>query len=902
MKAEKRNIYEYFGIKLSPRKWLIEDRDFGLDYQHVQETLFSLGNGFIGSRGVFEELPERALPGTFISGVYDRSGAQVEELVNLPNPINFFLLSEGEKIDMFLMRPIKHVRFLDMNKGLLARNSVFKDGKKRKFIYRSLRFFSLDNPHIGAMKVSVTLLNGTSDMTSLDFLNEAENTGGLMYGTRKHYRLKEFLSRENEHYRAYQTHTTRTWIAYADQFEVEIKGKKTVLEDRVFNFRINEGETVTFTKIFSVLSSLETSKKRLRKETLGNLEKAVKTGFNGLIEAHLEKWKEKWRQADIAVEGDSSSEKALRFNIYHLLIAHTKYNLLGSIGARALTGQGYRGHVFWDSEIFMLPFYLYNFPELARKMLIYRYERMDEARKIARHKGYNGVLFPWESGSSGNDVTPRYAKDVNGSYAEINTMDYEHHISADVAFGVYDYLRATGDYNFQLDYGAEIVFETARFWASRAVSGKGGKYEINEVIGPDEFHIKVNNNAFTNLMAAWNMEYASYLFYELQKNSPDKLKEITGKIDINKEETDRWINISRNIFVPISKSGIIEEFEGYFNKKERKIKTYSRNFMPEAPKLKSYADYDQYKFVKQADTLLLMYLLPERFSRREILRNYTYYIARTLHQSSLSHSTHALLAAKLCDRPRAYAFFRFAANVDLKNLHKNSDGGMHMASAGGVWQAAIKGFAGIGFDRNAIRIEPRLPGNWKKMKFKLVWKNNVMGFTVTHNSVTARLINSDKDSEVFLESFDKKYILSKGKSDKVRIIVKEEHMKKVGDVMEKEKIAAVRENTPIKNISRIMTEDETASVAVVGKENDYLGVVFERDVLKAFEEGGYGRLKAADLMRETAPVLKESDSIEEAVKKFEDIPQESLPVLKNKKLVGVLERRKVLAVCIGEYY
>lgn len=895
---------KFFGVELSPEDWLIEEVDFGLDEQHIQESLFTLGNGFIGSRGVLEELPERAMPGTFIAGVYDKSGAQVEEIVNLPTPIHFIIAAEGEKLDMRFMKFLHHRRYLDMQKGILVRKTLFEDGKKRRFLYRSLRFFSMNNPHIAYMKISLTLLNGSAELTALDILDDSvTNTGGLIYGSRRHIRLMEADIQKHINYYAYKTHTSKIWIAYADRLSVNKKGAFKVLNDRVYNFKMKAGETVTFTKALAITTSLQYHATEIKRQTLRLLKDAVSLGFDKNLKNHIDQWMMRWDHANVTIKGDELCDKALRFNVYHLIIAVYKGSFPMSVGARALTGQGYRGHIFWDSEIFMLPFYIYTDPEIAKNMILYRYRRLNEAKKNAKKRGYEGALFPWESGYRGDDVTPPYSKDTDGQVIEMDTMDFEQHISADTSYGVYNYYRATDDMDFMAMYGAEMIFEIARFWESRVSYNKTRKkYEIRAVTGPDEFHNHVDNNAYTNIMAAWNLEYACTLYRELKKNRPRSFGRLHNILRINGKEAEKWNNIGRLIYVPRSKKGrLIEQFEGYFKKKDGEIKDYNNFFIPEAPSHISYDDFGKLKFIKQADALLLFYLLPGRFTHDERIRNYKYYIEKTLHQSSLSPSTHALLAAEFNDPFRAYALFLFSLQLDLKNLHHNSDGGIHTANNGGIWQAAVFGFAGLKLEDETVRIDPCLPQHWSYVQFNIFWKHHFLKFKISNKSVTVTNYPvSPEHKSISVDFQGRNYKVEPFKTVVAVQKNKEAHMKCIKDIMNKEKFATVNKNLPANRISHLLIEKDISGVPVVDDKDELIGFVSKENILKVTEDENFPQLRAEDIMIQDVAYVKEDDHIEIAIRVFTEFPYHVLPVLRDKIVVGLITRNEILSTFIGE--
>jgi kojibiose phosphorylase len=555
----------------------------------------------------------------------------------------------------------------------------------------------------------------------------------------------------------------------------------------------------------------------------------------------------------------------------------------------------------------MLPFYLFTDTSMARNMILYRYERLEKAIANAKARGYEGALFPWESGSAGDEVTPRYAKDIDGSVIEMDTIDYEHHISAAVAYSVYNYYRVTKDNDFMTECGAKIIFSTARFWASRVTYNKRKKrYEILDVIGPDEFHVKVKNNAYTNLMASWNLEYAYKLYNAFRKKKDPVFGRLVKNMSLRREEIERWKEIVESIYILRATDGVVEQFERYFRKKDIPVKSYNEFFMPEAPQHLSYRDFNKTQFVKQADTLMLFYLLPELFSHENKIKNYGYYIKRTLHQSSLSHSVHSLLAAQLGDRLRAYALYLFAAQVDLKNLHNNTDGGMHMANAGGVWQAAIFGFAGITLKERAIAVDPRLPGHWNSMSFDLFWEGRLLRFAISKRRVMITYLMPGPDSgpvQVYISG--KPYSIELSGRIDIKMDKKEDAMappKRVKEILKPGQLIFVNENDSVKEVTRLLRERNVSSVPVVTGDKKLCGIISKQDIVNATEREDLSQLKARDIMTRSVEYLKSCDHLEIALRLFTERSFQVLPVVQDKKLIGCVTRKEILSACGNEYY
>jgi kojibiose phosphorylase len=711
---------------LSNEDWLIRENGWDKNQQTVREAQFSLGNGYICSRGVLEEIPYDATPGTFLAGVYDKTGAQITELVNLPNPVDFKIIVQGEKLDVVAMDVLKHERVLDMGRGILARNTIFQNAHKQRFKYQSIRFFSMEDVHIGAMRIAFTPLDVSVNITVQNIIDTSiTNRGFLTEGRKKHYQLMKVSRTKDVNYLLIRTFESKISIGYADYLQVYEGKKEFTTKEKTFHLRADKGQTIYFTEIFSIYSTRDVLLKDLKQQTIKALNRSVKINFDGLLKEHIQAWQNKWRISDIIVKPNREIQKAVRFNIYHLLIAGNDKAQDTSIGAKALTGEGYRGHIFWDAEIFILPFFMYTNPVVARNMLMYRYNRLDVSRKEARSNGYRGAQFAWESADTGEEVTPSWHKLSDGSIIKISTGHSEDHIVCDVAYGVDHYCNVTGDVEFMENYGLEIIFETARFWASRVqLNKRRNRYEIRHVIGPDEFREDVNNNAFTNMMARWNLLRAVELHKAFRKKHPHILKKLSKKIKLKESECKQWRQIGRRMFIPKSKKkNLIEECEGYFKKKDIKITSYDKNGIPILSKTISERKMAETQFVKQADVVMLLYLLSNTFTEQQKKRNYFYYIKRTLHKSSLSPSINAIIAAEVGDLERAFRLFLTALFTDLKNIYNNTDDGIHAASLGGVWQVLVKGFGGMRIKRNILTFNPSLPKQISLIRFSIKWRD-----------------------------------------------------------------------------------------------------------------------------------------------------------------------------------
>ncbi|MCK5083454.1 MAG: glycoside hydrolase family 65 protein [Candidatus Omnitrophica bacterium] len=757
---------DYYAKYKNRDLWCIKADAFDTGIQNIRETQFALGNGYLGVRGILEEIPIGTWAGTYIAGVYDRFTSQVAELVNFPNPFFFKFTVKGEKVGAVAMDVLDHQMILNMQDGLLTRRTVYSDSKKRRYDYQSIRFVSMHDKNIGVMQVTLTPLDDSAEVEIQSGLDTtAHNKGTITEGNKRHFNIKELDQEKNASYLLLRTLEKRHQVIYRTGLYYVIGKKRVYAQDNILKLKLKKRQPIVLTKVFYIGTCGEKKEdlKRLQRSSRVKFNKAFRGRMDSLLKSHREEWRKLWDVADVIIAGTADIQKNLRFNIFHMLICGHVDKGFSSIGARTLSGEGYRGHVFWDAEIFMLPFYAYAMPKVAKNMLMYRYFRMDQARDIAKKQGYKGTMYPWESAGTGEEETPTWAKDLDGKIIRIKTNELEHHITADIAFACCHYFEITDDEEFMMDYGYEMVFEAARFWASRVQRNRQGKYEIRDVIGPDEFHEHVNNNAFTNVMAKWNLSVAHKFYQALKKTKPKLYTELRGKIGLTDKEVNVWKRIvPKIVFKYRKKDYVIEEFDGYFQRKHINIVDLDENGIPMLPKGVKVKDYNKTQFVKQADVLMLLYLLADFFPKNAKKNNYHFYAPRTLHKSSLSPAIHAIMALESGLLNQAYQFFNVALRADISNLHGNSHEGIHAASLGGVWQSVINGFAGVKIEGHTLSFDPRMPTTWQYIQFSLLWKGSMLRVVVNNNEAHIK-IESKQKKKIKMKVFGKNHLLVPGK-------------------------------------------------------------------------------------------------------------------------------------------
>jgi trehalose/maltose hydrolase-like predicted phosphorylase len=448
------------------------------------------------------------------------------------------------------------------------------------------------------------------------------------------------------------------------------------------------------------------------------LEGAEQAGFERLLREQREAWAERWGAADVVVEGDAELQRAVRFALFHLMASVGDRGEAG-VGARGLSGPAYSGHVFWDSDVFVLPFLAATHPQSARAMLEYRVRRLPAAREAAQELGRSGVRFAWESAATGEDVTPASARLATGELVRIRTGELEEHIVGDVAWAAACYLDWTGDAAFAAGPGRQLFVETARYWASRVRYGANGRAHIYGVIGPDEYHEPVDDNAFTNVLARWNLRRAAALE------------------GIDARERSTWLGIAEALVDGYDRaSGIYEQFAGFFELEPLVIEEIAPRRPIAADMLLGAERTAGAQVLKQADVLMLHHLLPDQAAPGSLVPNLDFYEPRTAHGSSLSPPIHASLLARAGRYRSALEALRIAARLDLDDLTGTTAGGLHLATMGGLWQALAFGFAGIRPCGERLLVDPRLPTEWHALELALCFRGQPLRLRIDRGGVT----------------------------------------------------------------------------------------------------------------------------------------------------------------------
>lgn len=696
----------------------VEEKQFDLEYINKYASQMTIGNGFFGIRGSQEEDYRNQVRGMFAAGVYNRPlGAESAELVNLPDVIRWEIKIDGEHFSLETMKVLAYERALDLEMGELKRYALIETAQGKKVEVITCRVADQNNLHQAALKVVIKPLTEDCQVDVKTGIDGQQTNFGTQQLVEKELRVfgDDLISA------SYQTTESKIDIGIAAKFNkagvFQAKNRRITAS---FSEKIRKNTSFTLEKIIVLSTSLQQTDPF--KKSIAQAQKSV--SYTEILEQSMSYWTDFWHQHRITIQGDSSFDQlAMDFAAYHLQIMTPRNDPSVSVGAKGLTGEGYKGHVFWDTEIFILPFFLYQFPEVAKNLLLYRYDRLEGARQKARDYHYQGALFPWESAHTGQEETPKFAalNIKTETRQEVASAAAEHHISADLAYAVQEYVQATEDQSFLETKGKTLIHETAAFWLSRAVK-VDDHLEIHRVIGPDEYTEYIDNNAYTNYLAHYNVALA----VKYQAGDPLFLKECQNFLD--------------KLYLPVpNKEQLIPQDDTYLSKPVIDLTTYKERPGSQSILL-DYArsEVNELQVSKQADLVMLLYLLPEYFSQPIVSKNLHYYENKTIHDSSLSKAIHAIEACRIQEMEWAYHLFQEACLIDLGPDPHSSDDGIHAASLGALWLAVIFGFSGITVTNGTLSISPRLPSAWEKISFPFIWKNHRLLFVLTKKQIVIK--------------------------------------------------------------------------------------------------------------------------------------------------------------------
>ncbi len=722
--------------------WSIRQDGFVAEDVAKNGSKFIIGNGRLGVRGTLEEFGAPELVACTLAGLYDQVGDLWREPVNAPSPFTVRVLVDGQPLSALSTEIANHCQQLDLSRSVHHRETTFLLGDGDTVSVRSERFLSLSDTHVGAMRFSVSSSKARHIVieTSIDGqvwdINGPHLTAFASQGDRE----VDVLAARTHELDVPVCVAALTRSSGLDNAEISFEDNRVI---RRLSLEAEAGVEYSIERYVAFFTGRDGAGDPLPAATEAACAASLE-GWDALLEDSGREWQNRWASADVTIEGDEEAQLALRYSIYHLLIIAPESDRQ-SIPARGLSGQVYKGGIFWDTEMFMLPFFDHTLPELARNLIRYRYHTLDGARRKAAEYGFRGAFYAWESQETGDDACSHFnVTDVHtGRPMRTHFRDKQVHISGDVAFAIWRHYRQTGDLSVLVDGGAEVILECARFFVSYAwFKAEKDRYEVLDVVGPDEYHERVDNNAFTSAMVAATLRIALDTVDLLSRERPAVVEELIGRLDFL---TDlgriRDMDAKLHRPEPDPVTGVIEQFTGYHKLEDSTPDELKKRMLhPTEYWGGGHGLATTTKVIKQADVVLMLHLFSGEYSEDIKRANWDYYEPRTEHGSSLSPCVYALLAAELGRTEWAYKYFLRTATIDLTGKSKQYIGplyigGTHPAANGGAWMAAVLGFGGLRLLDGRMTLTPHLPEKWTRLAFRFAWSGRWFTASITPDSV-----------------------------------------------------------------------------------------------------------------------------------------------------------------------
>lgn len=727
-------------------EWEIIEKNFDIKNGRVSESIFSLGNEYMGVRGYFDEgYGGDRLIGSYLNGVIEKGDAvqpnhykgMVRKVTYMVNTVDWLytrISIDGEILDLYKSKFSKFIRKLDMKNGELIREFIWETstGKLIKITFK--RFLSIVSPKVGCQQIIFKALNFSGKLqvrSGLDFspIHEAQDRNlwicplsgkeGTTYGI-----LGKTQNSGHKILSAFQLH------------RIPEKDMKLFEEEKIigleFEFELKKDIDRGFEKIV-VNHSDKNEEKSIDKVWHEGIQKAkdlCSNSYNNIFEEHSFQWNKIWKNSDITIDGDPYNQQGIRYCIYQLHQTYHGTSPLLNIGAKGLTGEAYSGNAFWDTEVYCLPFYIFNNPRAAKNLIEFRYNTLSNAIERARSLDCEGAFYPIAT-NDGTECCSLW------QHASLQLQ-----ASTAVAYAIWNYDKHIMDKEFLYSKGIEMLLQISRMLASRGQYGqKIGKYGFYAVMGPDEFQMMVNNNFYTNMMGKKTLEYTLDIIEEMKSSAPELLISITDKMKITEVELNDWRFKAENMYIPQDKvSGIYEQHEGYFNLPHIDVDSIPVEEFP----LYNNWSYDRiYRndMIKQPDVLMYMFMYNQEFSMETKRVNYEYYEPRCIHESSLSPSIHSIFASDLGRYDEAYDFFKFATRMDLDNYNRNTEEGLHITSIAAAWMNIVYGFGGMRSDGEILSFSPTIPDGWNSFSFKILNGKSLLNIKVDKENVIIEKIN-----------------------------------------------------------------------------------------------------------------------------------------------------------------
>lgn len=748
--------------------WNIIEEQYDPQQQEISESVFSIGNGYMGQRANFEEAYSGpSLQGSYMAGVYYPDKTRVgwwkngypeyfAKVLNSTNWIGIGISVNGTELDLAACQVKSFRRVLNMKEGTLSRSFTAALPNGKKIRVEAVRFVSLARHEIGAIRYAVTPLNFSGTLTVTPYLDGDVQNKDSNYDEKFWVEVHKEVTADNAALTV-RTKKLDFHVTSVMTFEIHQNGAKLALEpeqieqEKYAGYRVQveakqDEETVIYKYVANV-TSRDYGYAQLLDAGRSALQGATAAGFEQLYEEQVQAWAAKWRESDIVIEGDVAAQQAIRFNIFQLNQTYTGEDDRLNIGPKGFTGEKYGGSTYWDTEAYCLPFYLSTADAtIARNLLIYRHKHLEKARENARKLGFaKGALYPM--------VT------MNGEecHNEWEITFEEIHRNGAIAYAIYNYVNYTGDDSYLAQYGVEVLVEISRFWEERVnyVPAKD-QYMILGVTGPNEYENNVNNNWYTNRIACWTMEYTLQVLSDLQASDPAHYEELVAKLALAPEETAKWGDILAKMYYPVdAERGIFLQQDGFLDKDLTPVKDLAPSNLP----LNQNWSWDRIlrsAYIKQADVLQGLFFLGDRYDLDTKKRNFDFYEPLTVHESSLSPCVHSIIACELGYREKAYEMYLRTSRLDLDNYNNDTEDGCHITSMAGTWMSVVHGFGGLRVKDGVLHLNPFNPGHWSAFSFKVMFRGARLQVTVGEQDVT---VTNETETPVSISVYGRGYQL-----------------------------------------------------------------------------------------------------------------------------------------------
>jgi len=733
-------------------EWKIIEEGFTPAHNKISESIFSLGNGRMGQRANFEEAYSgETLQGNYVAGVYYNDKTRVgwwkngypeyfSKVLNAANWVGIDILIDGEQLDLAKCAVSNFRRELNMKEGYLKRNFIANNNSGKQVEVEAIRFCSLADDETGAIKYTITPLNFDGDITVTPFIDGDVVNQDANYDEKFWDEVSKGCD-DNDCYIQMRTKKTGFDVATGMQFSVLQNGQtvetagEIIQKEKYIGAKITlhaqQGQPITVLKYAANLSSQNHKVENLVTNLKTTLARVSKKGFDTMLTEQAVAWDEKWKHNDIIIEGDPSAQQAIRFNIFQLNQTYTGEDDRLNIGPKGFTGEKYGGVTYWDTEAYCVPFYLSTAEQkVTKNLLLYRYKQLEQAYQNAAMIGFgNGAaLYPMVS--------------INGieCHNEWEITFEELHRNGAIAYAIFNYVRYTGDADYLVDYGLEVLIGIARFWGYRVSwSADKEKYVMLGITGPNEYENNINNNWYTNTLATWCMQYTMEVMEKVKAMDTDKYAKLIAKLNFNEEkEIGKFTHIIEHMYYPYDeRNQVFLQQDGYLDKEQILVKDLPASDRPLNQKW-SWDRILRSCFIKQADVLQGIYFFEDKYDIDTIRRNFDFYEPRTVHESSLSPCLHAILAAKLGDEARAYEFYLRTSRLDLDDYNNDTEDGCHITSMAGTWMAVVEGFGGMRMRDDKLSFKPFLPGKWASFSFHVGFRGSLLNVKVSKEQIAIK--------------------------------------------------------------------------------------------------------------------------------------------------------------------